>query len=143
SYHTSAFIRCPVLLVGKEDGDAYQQQHDEREGGTVVPHSVVNILLHRGAEQFDVVHCQQLGNGKGRNRRHKHHHYAAHHSRHGERQNHLAEYAGRRGSQVLRSLNQIVVHLLKGVVNGVYHERQEVVDHTEHKGTFAQRQVQE
>jgi hypothetical protein len=99
--------------------------------------------LHRGAEQFDVVHCQQLGNGKGRNRRHKHHHYAAHHSRHGERQNHLAEYAGRRGSQVLRSLNQIVVHLLKSVVNGVYHERQEVVDHTEHKGTFAQRQVQE
>lgn len=39
------------------------------------------------------------------------------HSRHGERQNHLAEYAVG-GSQVLRSLNQIVVHLLKGVVNG-------------------------
>ena len=43
----------------------------------------------------------------------------------------------------MRSLNQIVVHLLKGVVNGVYHERQEVVDHTEHKCAFTQRQVQE
>ena len=47
------------------------------------------------------------------------------------------------GSEVLGGFNEVVVHLLQGVVDGVYHERQEVVHHTEHERAFAQRQVEE
>ena len=95
--------------------------------------------MYRGAEKLDVVHRQQLGDGEGGDSGHEHHHHAAHDARHGEGQYHLAEYARGGSPQVLRRLNQVVVHLLKCVVNGVYHEWQEVVDHAEHQCSFAQR----
>ena len=60
-----------------------------------------------------------------------------------EGQDYFAEYLQGVGSEVLGGFYEAAVHFLQSVVDGVYHERQEVVDHTEHKGTFAQRQVQE
>ena len=38
---------------------------------------------------------------------------------------------------------QTAIHLLQRIVDRVYHERQEVVDHTEYQSSFAQRQVEE
>ena len=41
------------------------------------------------------------------------------------------------------SFYEAVVHFLQCIVDGVYHERQEVVHHAEQECAFAQRQVQE
>ena len=38
--------------------------------------------LRKIIKEFDIVHRQQLGDGKRRDGRHKHHHDTAHHSRH-------------------------------------------------------------
>ena len=79
---------------------------------------------------------------KVRYRRHEHHYDAAHDARHGEGQDYFAEYLQGVGSEVLGGFYEAAVHFLQSVVDGVYHERQEVVDHAEHKCAFAQRQVQ-
>ena len=69
---------CLTASLVKRRGDANQQQHDERQGSAIVPHSVIYILLYGSTEQFDVVHRQQLGNGKGGNRGHENHHHTTH-----------------------------------------------------------------
>jgi spermidine/putrescine-binding protein len=37
-----------------------EEEHDEREGCTIVPHRIVDVLLDGGTEELDVVHREQL-----------------------------------------------------------------------------------
>ena len=62
-----------TAITCDEGGGADEEEHDEREGCTVVPHRIVDVLLDGGTEELDVVHRQQFGNGKGAYRRHEHH----------------------------------------------------------------------
>ena len=37
-----------------------EEEHDEREGCTIVPHRIVDVLLDGGTEELDIVHREQL-----------------------------------------------------------------------------------
>ena len=37
-----------------------EEEHDERECCTIVPHRIVDVFLYGGTEELDVVHREQL-----------------------------------------------------------------------------------
>ena len=55
-----------LAVVSESTGDADDEQHQQGEGSAIV-HGVAqhDILLNDRAEEADIVHCQELGNGKG------------------------------------------------------------------------------
>ena len=126
-----------------ECGCADEEEHDERQGCAIVPHRIVDVLLDGGSEELDVVESQQFGDGEGGDGGHEYHQDAACHAGHGEGQYHLEELLPGRCAEVFRRLDVAAVHLLQGVVDGVDHERDEVVYHSEEQGSFAQGQVGE
>ena len=132
-----------AAVTGDEGGCADEEEHDERERRTIVPHRVVDVLLDGGTEEFDVVHRQELRDGEGRDGWHEHHQYAARHARHGEWQHYLEELLPWGGAQVFGCLDVAAVHLLEGIVDRVNHERDEVVYHTKQQGSLAERKVGE
>ena len=85
---------------------------------------------------------EQLSDSEGRYCRHEHHHYTRVDTRHAQRQNNLGEHVRLVRAQVLRCLDERTIHLLQRIVDGVDHERQVVVAHTEQQGALAQRQAE-
>ena len=130
-----------TAITCDEGRGADEEEHDEREGCTVVPHRIVDVLLNGGTEELDVVHRQQFGDSEGRDGWHEYHQDATCYARHGEGQDDLEELLPRRCSQVFGCFDIAAVHLLQGVVDGVNHEWDEVVDHTEQEGALTQRKV--
>lgn len=96
-----------------EGGGADEEEHDEREGCTVVPHRIVDVLLDGGTEELDVVHRQQFGDSEGRDGWHEYHQDATCYARHGEGQDDLIELLPRRCSQVFGCFDIAAVHLLQ------------------------------
>ena len=84
---------------------------------------------------------QQFCDGEGRDGRHKHHYDTTIHTRHRQRNNHFPETLPTAGAQVLRRLDERVVHLLQRVVYRVNHKGQVVVAEAEEQCSFAQRQT--
>ena len=73
-----------TAITCDEGGGADEEKHDEREGCTVVPHRIVDVLLDGGTEELDVVHRQQFGDSEGRDGWHEYHQDATCYARHGE-----------------------------------------------------------
>ena len=130
-----------IAITCDEGRGADEEEHDEREGCTVVPHRIVDVLLDGGTEELDVVHRQQFGDSEGGDGWHEYHQNATRYARHGEGQDDLEELLPRRCSQVFGCFDIAAVHLLQGVVDRVNHEWDEVVDHTEQEGALTQRKV--
>ena len=130
-----------TAVAGDEGGCSDEEEHDERECRTIVPHRVVDVLLDGGTEELDVVHRQELRDGEGRDGWHEYHQDATSHARHGEWQNYLEELLPRGGTQVFGCLDVAAIHLLEGIVDRVNHERDEVVYHTKQQGSLAERKV--
>ena len=132
-----------TAITCDEGGGADEEKHDEREGCTVVPHRIVDVLLDGGTEELDVVHRKQFRNGEGGDGGHEYHQNATSHARHGEGKDDFDELLPGRCAQVFGCLYVAAVHLLQRIIDWVNHEWDEVVDHTKQECAFAQREVGE
>ena len=117
-----------------DDDEQYQRQDravvEQVRGG--------DIILDKTTEQFDVVMCQEFGDGEGGDGGHEDHDDTAIDARHGERDDDFPEAGPAVGTEVLRRFDEGVVHLLQGVIDRVDHERQVVVAKAEKECAFAQ-----
>lgn len=102
-----------TAITCDEGGGTDEEEHDEREGCTVVPHRIVDVLLDGRTEELDVVHRQQFGDSEGRDGWHEYHQDATRYARHGEGQDDLIELLPRRCAQVFGCFDIAAVHLLQ------------------------------
>ena len=129
-------------MLAEERGQTDDNKQYQREHRSIVEQvGRGDIILNEAAEQLDIVMRQQFCDGEGRDGRHKHHYDTTVHTRHGQRDNHFPETLPTAGTQVLRRLDERVVHLLQRVVYRVNHKGQVVVAEAEEQCSFAQRQT--